>query len=49
MASCLGNGLEMRRDFVVSVTHGGKPLTGVTVLWLLNMEEKRTAANRFPA
>jgi hypothetical protein len=31
LVACLGNGVEMRRDFVVDVTHGGKPLAGVTV------------------
>lgn len=31
-AGCIGYGIEMRRDFVVKVTHDGKPLAGVSVL-----------------
>jgi hypothetical protein len=31
LASCVDNGVELQRDFVVSVTHGGKPLARVTV------------------
>ena len=31
MPACADNGIELRRDFVVKVTHDGKPLSGVTV------------------
>jgi hypothetical protein len=31
MAGCAGDGVEMRRTFVVDVTHGGRPLPGVVV------------------
>src|SRR5277367_3444046 len=31
LAGCAGDGAEMRRTFVVDVTHGGKPLPGVAV------------------
>jgi Carboxypeptidase regulatory-like domain len=31
MAGCLGEGVEMRSKFVVAISHGGKPLTGVAV------------------
>lgn len=31
LISCNDKGLEVRRDFVVKVTHGGKPLPGVNV------------------
>ena len=31
MAGCLGHGVEMRQNFVVLVTHAGKPLSGVSV------------------
>jgi Carboxypeptidase regulatory-like domain len=30
-ASCLGDGVETRRTFVVAITHGGRPLPGVVV------------------
>ena len=31
LAACASNGVELRPNFVVSVAHGGKPLSGVTV------------------
>jgi Carboxypeptidase regulatory-like domain len=31
LASCSGDGIEMRRTFVVDITHGGRPLPGVAV------------------
>jgi hypothetical protein len=31
MASCAGDGVELRRTFVVDIKHGGKPLPGVTI------------------
>ena len=31
VAGCPGNGVEMRRTFVVDITYGGKPLPGVAV------------------
>lgn len=31
MAGCVGDGVEMRRAFVVDITFGGKPLPGVAV------------------
>lgn len=31
LTSCLDKGVELRRDFIVRVTHGGKPLPGVSV------------------
>jgi hypothetical protein len=31
MQGCAGDGVEMRRTFVVDITHGGKPLPGVSV------------------
>lgn len=31
MAGCAGDGVEMRRTFVVDITHGGRPLPGVAV------------------
>jgi len=31
IAGCLGEGVEMRQNFVVGIRHGGKPLTGVAV------------------
>jgi hypothetical protein len=31
MVACLNSGRELRSDFIVSVTHGDKPLPGVTV------------------
>jgi hypothetical protein len=31
MAGCIGNGIEVRGNFVVRVKHEGKPLAGVTV------------------
>jgi hypothetical protein len=31
LAGCAGDGVEMRRTFVVDITHGGKPLPGVAV------------------
>jgi hypothetical protein len=31
LASCLGDGVETRRTFVVDITHGGSPLPGVVV------------------
>jgi hypothetical protein len=31
MVACLNNGLELRQDFVVTITHDDKPLSGVTV------------------
>jgi hypothetical protein len=31
LAGCLGEGVEMRQDFVVAIRHAGKPLKGVAV------------------
>ena len=31
VAGCVGNGVEMRRDFAVKVSHDGRPLQGVSV------------------
>src|SRR5277367_6382265 len=31
MAGCLGEGVETRSNFVVAISHGGKPLTGVAI------------------
>src|SRR5277367_104398 len=31
MVGCLGNGIELRQDFEVKVTHDGQPLSGVTI------------------
>lgn len=31
MAACLDHGIELNRSFVVTVSHGGKPLRGVHV------------------
>jgi hypothetical protein len=31
MAMCLGNGVEMRPDFIVTIRHADKPLAGVSV------------------
>lgn len=31
MVSCVDRGIEMRRDFIITVTHDGKPLAGVSV------------------
>lgn len=31
MDGCLGNGIELRQDFAVKVTHRDRPLSGVTV------------------
>jgi hypothetical protein len=31
VAGCLGDGVETRRNFVVAITHGGRPLPGVLV------------------
>jgi hypothetical protein len=31
MQGCSGDGVELRRTFVIEITHGGKPLPGVSV------------------
>jgi len=31
LAGCLGNGVELRSSFIVKITHGDKPLAGVSV------------------
>ncbi len=31
LAGCLGDGVEMRQNFVVAIRHAGKPLTGAAV------------------
>ena len=50
MAGCLDNGVEMRNDFVVRVTHADKPIAGVNVRVTRNLDGSEwfsgtTAAN----
>ncbi len=40
--SCIDKGVELRRNFLVRVTHGGKPLPGVTVSITISIEHKIT-------
>jgi hypothetical protein len=40
MASCLNRGVEMRRDFAVTITNDGKPLPGVAVQITSNGSER---------
>ena len=39
MVRCTDKGLELRRNFVVRVTHAGRPLPGVNV-WITNVEDQ---------
>jgi hypothetical protein len=42
LAGCLNNGIETQRNFVVRLTHDGKPLAGVTVQVAAFGDEKAT-------
>lgn len=48
VVSCIGRGVELRRDFTVLVKHEGKPLRGVTVNILSNGTAVRFSAETAP-